>query len=113
MEENIENWSNLIVQYSAISRDNFETIRSKANEKKSKFEEDKLSNSEDSFADELMNDNKVVRNDNQSLNLQSLLESNSIYNEVNLVVNFNFYRRTKEDGLLSCHQYNRNSVKGM
>lgn len=90
MDENIDNWATLIVQYSVMSHnDQLETLKTKNNGNKSKFDKDNSSNSDDSFVkDEIENDPSLkdaIRHLENYSNLNNILESGSLKDQVGFI----------------------------
>ena len=105
MDVNIEHWSNLVVQYSAVSPEHPESNKSPTLKNKEQ-EDEKTSNSSDSFVkdeiidevdqvlrdqndelnDRMIDEELAKHNDNHSQNLNTLLESNSLNREVSVSI---------------------------
>ena len=63
MDDNIEQWSNLVVQYSVMSKDQLETLKTKGEGKSGSYqEENKSSCSDDSFTKNELLDEVVDQN---------------------------------------------------
>jgi len=84
MDENVDQWANLVVQYSIMSYENYESLKTLAKKRKSKFEDLKSDGSEESFSKDDAENNFVSANGNQSPNLNSILETNSLKREVRI-----------------------------